>query len=193
MTLRKAVFLVIVAELLIIALGAWNYGANLQGLQAATRFSGRFSLFVFSLIFLFIHHERINVRVLLSENFYLVFAVAHGIHLAELLTYVSLSENELIPIRVAGGALAYLFIFVMPYLYQLTRQNKLSASVFAKAELVYAFYLWLIFFLTYLPRVQGKLPNVGGTYQEHVVLLGWVGTLLGFKISSFFAYKRTKS
>lgn len=193
MTLRKAVFLVIVAELLIIALGAWNYGVNLQGLQAATRFSGRFSLFIFSLIFLFIHHERINVRVLLSENFYLVFAVTHGIHLAELVTYVSLSGNELIPIRVAGGALAYLFIFVMPYLYQLTRQNKLSASLFAKAELVYAFYLWLIFFLTYLPRVQGKLPNVGGTYQEHVILLGWVGTLLGFKISSFFAYKRTKS
>jgi hypothetical protein len=193
MTLRKALFLVIVAEMLIIALAIWNYGVTLPGLQAATRFSGRFSLFLFSLIFLFIHHEHLNVRMFLSENFYAVFAVAHGIHLVELITYVSLSGNELIPIRVAGGALAYLFIFAMPYLYYLSQQNKLSTTRFAKAELVYTFYLWLIFFLTYLPRVQGKLPNVGGTYQEHVILLGWVGTLLGFKISSFFAYKRTKS
>lgn len=192
MTLRKAVFLVIIAEMLIIVLGVWNYGANIQGLQAATRFSGRFSLFIFSLIFLFISHERINVRLLLSENFYFVFALVHGIHLLELLSYIWLSGNALIPIRVAGGALAYLFIFAMPYLYYLTQHNKLSAPVFAKAELVYAFYLWLIFFLTYLPRVQGKLPNVGGSYKEHVILLGWVGTLLGFKISSFFAYKRSK-
>lgn len=192
MTFRKVTFLVIVAELLIITLGLWNYGPNIQGLQAITRFSGRFSLFVFSIIFLFASNERINVRNILSENFYSVFAIAHGIHLAELLSYVILSGTVLIPIRVVGGALAYVFIFAMPFIQHYKNSNKVSSSAFTKTELVYSFYLWLIFFLTYLPRVQGKLPNVGGTYQEHVILLGWVGTLLGFKISTFFAYKRTK-
>lgn len=192
MTFRKVTFLVIVAELLIVILGLWNYGSNIQGLQAITRFSGRFSLFVFSIIFLFASNERINVRNILSENFYSVFAIAHGIHLGELLSYVILSGTVLIPIRVVGGALAYVFIFAMPVIQHYKNLNKVSASAFAKTELVYSFYLWLIFFLTYLPRVQGKLPNVGGTYQEHVILLGWVGTLLGFKISTFFAYKRIK-
>jgi hypothetical protein len=192
MTFRKVTFLVIIAELLIISLGLWNYGPNLHGLQAITRFSGRFSLFVFSIIFLFARNERINVKHILSEKFYSVFAIVHGIHLLELLSYVLLSGAVLIPVRVAGGTLAYLFIFVMPIIQHYENQDKISASGFAKMELVYAFYLWLIFFLTYLPRVQGQLPNAGGTYQEYVILLGWVGTLLGFKISTFFAYKRTK-
>ncbi len=192
MTFKKVSSFVIIAELLIIALGLWNYGVNIQGLQAITRFSGRFSLFVFSIIFLFAGHERLNVRLILSENFYLVFALVHGIHLAELLAFVLLSGTALIPIRLVGGVLAYIFVFAMPVVLHYRNQNRITAAAFAKTELIYAFYVWLIFFLTYLPRVQGKLPNVGGTYQEHVILLGWVGTLLGFKISTFFAYKRTK-
>jgi hypothetical protein len=191
MTFRKVTFLVIVAELLIIILGLWNYGSNIQGLQAITRFSGRFSLFIFSIIFLFITNERMNVKNILSENFYAVFAIAHGIHLIELFSYVILS-GTIVSFGAAGGVLAYLFIFAMPMVQQYKNQNRISASTFAKTEIIYSFYLWLIFFLTYLPRVQGKLPNVGGTYQEHVILLGWVGTLLGFKISTFFAFKRTK-
>jgi hypothetical protein len=60
-------------------------------------------------------------------------------------------------------------------------------------EIVFQYYVWLIFFLTYLPRVQGTLPSAGGSYWEHVALLGWVSLLLGMKITSLLRIKPSAS
>jgi len=181
MNFRRALFFVLVAEGTIIALAFINHGATIETLQAVTRYSGRLSLFIFSLIFLFQRDERINVRQLLSEKYFLIFAIAHGIHLVELLSYIYFSGNSFNPVRASGGALAYAFIFLMPWVENQWEKNKISLGTFGRIELFYLFYVWLIFFLTYLPRVQGKLPNAGGTYKEHVILLAWVCMLLGMK------------
>lgn len=186
MNSKRALFLVLVAEATIIPLAIINHGQTIEALQAVARYSGRLSLFIFSLIFLFQRDERINVRLLLSEKYYLMFALAHGIHLAELLSYVYFSGNMFNPVRASGGALAYAFIFLMPWLEIQNKNHKISAITFGRIELLYLFYIWLIFFLTYLPRVQGKLPGAGGTYKEHVILLAWVCMLLGMKAQAMF-------
>src|SRR5437899_1324332 len=126
MTFKKAAILVVVVEWLIILLSVWSYGLTLQSLQATTRFSGRFSLLIFSFIFLFAKNEKLNVRLILSEQFYFIFAIAHGIHLLELLSYVYFSNVTLIPIRLAGGFLAYVFIFSMPLVVYLFAKGKIS-------------------------------------------------------------------
>ena len=108
-------FLVIViAELLIAVLATHNYGFTMEGLQATTRFSGRFSLALFSVIFILLPRNRKQLHFLLTEKALLAFAVAHGIHLLELLSYVYLSNATLIPVRLAGGFLAYVLIFILP-------------------------------------------------------------------------------
>lgn len=191
MTSRKIIALFIGLEVLIIVSALLFDGYSLNALQTITRFSGRLSLFLFSAIFLF--YNRPSITEWLSDKFYLLFAVVHGIHLVELLLFVSLSGSRLIPIRVAGGFLAYAYIFSMPLLQSLREKGKLEVKTFFTLEVVFVYYVWLIFFLTYLPRVQGKLPLAGGSFGEHVALLGWTSTMLGMKLAGLIQFKSKKS
>ncbi|HEU5291030.1 MAG TPA: hypothetical protein VFU05_10330 [Cyclobacteriaceae bacterium] len=186
MSFKKATLLILLAELLVGLLAIYNYGFTLEGLQATTRFSGRLSLVIFSLIFIYLTFNREKLASFLSVKPFHVFAIAHGIHLIELLTYVYLSKNELIPIRLAGGFLAYVFIFIMPFIHTQFISERLAPKKYMLAEGIYLYYVWFIFFMSYLPRVQGKLPHAGGNYWEFVVLLCWVCLLIGAKLLSQF-------
>lgn len=183
MNFRKAVIAVVVLEILLAAFALSFYDVSLTALQAVTRYSGRLSLVMFSILFLILPNRQ-RLTAILSEKPFLVFAIAHGIHLAELLTYVYLSGNELIPIRLAGGFVAYVLIFAMPLFQYRYEKGLITETHFKVALTIYQYYVWFIFFMSYLPRVQGKLPNVGGEYWEFVVLLAWVCTMLGMKLTS---------
>ncbi len=195
MNYKNALLSTLIIEVGIALLAVINYGVTLEALQAVTRFSGRASLAIFSFIFLFQNHRYINLKAILSERYFLIFAIAHGIHLVELLSYVYLSGIPLVPYRVAGGFIAYSFIFAMPWLEELHRQTKLSSKQFSITTLLYLYYVWLIFFMTYLSRVEGSFPNAGGSFSEHITLLGWVALLLGIKLSDLISksiLKKTK-
>lgn len=161
-------------EALIILFSIGSEGFTLEALHVTTRFSGRLSLLAFSLILL-LYDKRGVIRL---DFAFLLFAVLHGIHLIELISYVRLSGVELIPIRVLGGFVAYVMVFAMPVIESRHQQGKMSTRNFHRIEAVFFVYVWLIFFLTYLPRVMGTLPNVGGTFMEHVILFSWI-ILLG--------------
>jgi hypothetical protein len=191
MTLRNAVISVILLECLVAAFAFYHYGQSLEALQAVTRYSGRVSLFIFSIMFILLPQHEPTLERILSTKPFLIFAVAHGIHLAELLTYVYLSGNELIPIRLAGGFLAYAFIFVMPFIKGYAQTGKITVGRYKIAQTVYLYYVWFIFFMSYLPRVQGKLSNVGGQYWEFVVLLAWVCMMLGMKLPALIRSNRS--
>ena len=193
MNSKSAVALILLLEMLAILLGVINYGWTLEGLQALTRYSGRVSLGIFSIIFLFYNHPVINVRKGLSDKFFLVFAIAHGIHLFELLSYLYFSQSPFIWYRLAGGMIAYAMIFAMPWIQEKYEEQKITEKQFNQAALIYLYYVWFIFFMTYLPRVRGTLPNVGGSYKEFVVLLGWVSIMMGFKWSQLLAKPRKRA
>jgi|SRR6185295_1880360 len=207
MKVKTTLFLVIMAEAMVILLGVYIYGwniehftgmsgsgftMNLEGLRATTRFSGRLSLFIFSFIFLLYPNSKSTLSSILSENFYLVFAVAHGIHLIELLSYVSLSGTVLVPYRVAGGFFAYLLIFSMPVLYARRNAGKLAEQRFNLLGFVYIFYVWFVFFMTYVARLSGGFSKPGESQIEHRVLMGWLCVMLGIKIFGLFI-KKTKA
>lgn len=185
MTFRKSFFIILLAELLVAVLAFVLYGFDISGLQATTRFSGRLSLAIFSFIFILLPWHRTRLSTILSDKFFLIFAIAHGIHLAELISYNILSGGKLIPLRVAGGALAYAFIFLMPFII-----TRVSVGKQAIVKNIYAFYIWFIFFMTYWPRVLGKLPQVGGSYPEFVILFAWVCILLVVRIVLFVTQRK---
>ena len=192
MTLKRILVFVFVLEILIGAFAYFNYGFTLEGLQAVTRYSGRLSLGIFSIIFLLLPANGQRITAVLSSKPFHVFAFAHGIHLGELLTYVSLSGNDLIPIRLAGGFVAYAMIFAMPFFHKRHLTGTLDAKKFLILQYIYLYYVWFIFFMSYLPRVQGKLPHVGGNYWEFVVLLSWVCIMLGMKLSTLILQQKSK-
>jgi hypothetical protein len=191
MTVRKAVILVIIIECLVAAFAFYHYGQSLEALQAVTRYSGRVSLLIFSIIFLLLPKHESNLERLLSPRPFFIFALAHGIHLVELLAHVNLSGNDLIPVRLAGGFLAYVIIFAMPVVKHYTLNGKLTIGKYRIFQTVYLYYVWFIFFMSYLPRVQGKLPNAGGQYWEFVVLLAWVCMMLGMKLPTLIRSNRS--
>ena len=191
MRFRSAFILILIASAAVAVLGVTLYGWNIQGLQATTRFSGRLSLGIFTFIFLFHPRRKEFLWSILSSSYFLIFAIVHGIHLAELLSYVMLSGIELVPLRVAGGFLAYALIFIMPWLQYRMDQRKLSEDRFRQISYVYLFYVWFVFFMTYLSRVQGTFPNAGGSYAEHVALMAFVNIILGLKIVQLFARRQS--
>lgn len=190
MSAKKIIALFVTLEIAIIIIVTVADGIGLTSLQTITRFSGRLSLLIFSIIFLF-YNKPPTITAWLSDKFYLVFAVVHGIHLLELLTFVYLSGIRLIPLRVAGGVLAYTYIFLMPLFQHYKNTTRISLRTFAIMETIFMYYVWLIFFLTYLPRVQGKVPQAGGSFTEHVVLLGWVSSLLGMKLANLIQFQKS--
>jgi hypothetical protein len=186
---RNAFIIFILLELIIIVVAVIFSDFTLEALHTTTRFSGRLSLLFFSLIFL-LKDKSAKSPSLISNNPYLLFAILHGIHLAELLWYVTLSGRTLVPIRVLGGFVAYLFIFIMPILSWMLGTERLSTKIFKRYELFFLAYIWFIFFMAYLPRVLGKLPDVGGTFAEHVLLFSWVILMAVLRVSSQLKFSR---
>jgi len=193
MTFQSAFALMLLLEMLAIILGVVNHGWTIEGLQAVTRYSGRVSLGIFSVIFLFHNHPVLNVKKWLSDKFFLIFAIAHGIHLFELLSYLYYSQSPVVPVRLTGGFVAYAMIFAMPLVQKRHDLQKISDRRFNQYALIYLYYVWFIFFMTYLPRVRGTLPNAGGSYKEFVILLGWVSIMMGFKWSQLLAKPRQRN
>lgn len=186
---RQLYGLVIIIELIIVAAVAYSHGGfTLSALQTITRFSGRFSLFIFSIIFIF-RHKPLQLDVYLLTKPFHVFALAHAIHLAELLWYVNAAGLSLNPLRTAGGILAYLLTFSMPFAISAFDHGRLKKSTFQIMETISLYYIWVVFFMTYLPRVRGTMPNAGGNYWEHVALLGWVSLMLGMKLIGLLKFK----
>jgi hypothetical protein len=163
----------ILLELAIIIIPVLLFEFSLQTIQTATRFSGRLSFVFFSLIIL-LKHRNVNWQSWISENPYLLFAILHGIHLVELSIYVLQSNNTLVPIRLLGGFVAYLLIFLMPVFNFMYGRGKISIKIFHRIEILFSTYVWFIFFMSYLPRALGKLPHVGGSHWEHVTFLSLV-------------------
>jgi hypothetical protein len=175
-------------EALIILFAVFVDGLTLEALHTTTRFSGRLSLLTFSLILL-LQNKR-GAANWISGKPYLLFATLHGIHLAELLAFVYLSGIQLVPVRLLGGFVAYVMIFAMPFFASKRNSAKLPAKKYDRIEIIFLSYVWLIFFLTYLPRVLRTLPNVGGTFGEHVILFLFVVLLGLVKTVRAFRYTR---
>jgi hypothetical protein len=189
MRTKHAIIIVILLEVAVAGLGIFNYGFTIDGLQAVTRFSGRLSLILFTTIFLLYPGKRLTS--MLSEKFFLAFAIAHGIHLMELLSFVYLSGTHLALFRLAGGGLAYAFIFVMPWIHHRHHTGHIAEKRHALFTNVYLFYVWFIFLMTYLTRILGKVPNAGGTPFEHRSWFLWVLIILAARILMMMIPKRT--
>jgi hypothetical protein len=80
-------------------------------------------------------------------------------------------------------------IFIMPFAQLLFENNRLTNNKFSTLTLIYLYYVWFIFFMSYLPRVRGELLNVGGSYVEFVVLLAWVSFMMGIKLQGLIMNK----
>ena len=182
--LSKYLGIGILLEILVLILSYFEANGDITHFfQATARLSGRVSLLFFSLLFIYATlfpsveqgSESLKVKYVLAKNF----AIIHVIHWFLLATAAKLSKFSIVPIRVAGGALAYLIIVLLPFIIQRMIFKKIPLRT---AFNVYLFYVWLIFFITYLTRVLGKASPITGIMPAYYILISLTTALMIFRI-----------
>ena len=100
----------------------------------SARYSGRFSLMIYLYCFyLFKNAFLINQNLNRVKDLVFIFGVLHLIHFGFLALSVYLNDLPIIPVKVTGGAVAYLMIIIYPFLI-----NKIKNPIY---HLIYFYYV----------------------------------------------------
>ena len=138
----------------------------------AARYSGRLSFAVF--LTTFAQYTFAQPQPLVQQRktrlWLLLFAVLHIIHFGFLATNIILNHIPIVPIKLTGGALAYLMIVAAPFV--LHRAKKW-------AQLVYFYYVSVVVCVTYLARAKGDFEGAE-PFWFHFVALGIMLVAMAF-------------
>ncbi|MEL7340036.1 MAG: hypothetical protein AAGM67_06075, partial [Bacteroidota bacterium] len=173
--LRNLLLLGVLAEALIFGSCYWMEDSLGEVFRHAARYSGRLSAGVFLYTFFLyasnyaqpiVEHPRLR-------NWLSTFAVLHVIHFGFLAANVVLNDIPIVPVKLTGGALAYLMIVAAPfYLYRLKRP----------LQLVYFYYVSLVMIITYVARAKGDFEGAEPFWFHYVALGIFVLAALGFAV-----------
>lgn len=177
LSLKKLALLGILSEVVIFLICHFTQPSLEETFRHAARYSGRLSAFVFLVsfyLFAFSHPKPIIEHKQL-RNWLTFFAIVHIIHFGFLATNVVLNDIPIIPVKLTGGALAYIMIVIAPLFL-----HKLKLSF----QLVYFYYVSLVMLITYLARAKGDFKGAE-PFWFHYFMLGLFiacGFLFGYKI-----------
>ncbi len=138
----------------------------------AARYSGRLSFVVFLTTFTLYTFAQPQslVQQRKTRLWLLLFAVLHIIHFGFLATNIKLNHIPIVPVKLTGGALAYLMIVTAPFV--LHRAKKW-------AQLVYFYYVSVVVCVTYLARAKGDFEGAE-PFWFHFVALGIMLAAMAF-------------
>ena len=130
------------AELLILIISHLIAHDFAEVLRLSARYSGRLSGMLFLGVFYLYVTPSPNKMESGSPfmNYLKVFTILHLIHFGFLAGNVWINDITLIPVKLAGGSLAYLMIILAPWVFQ-----KLKVWM----QLVYFYYVSLVMIITY--------------------------------------------
>lgn len=156
----------VAAELFVLILSYLLFPTIEETARHAARYSGRVSVFVFlGVFYLYATSGSTPVKDhLLLRKALVVFAVMHVIHFGFLVANVWLNHIPMVPVKLSGGAAAYLMIVSAPFV--LHRVSRLW-------QLVYFYYVSLVMVITYIARIRGDFEGAE-PFWLHYVLMGLI-------------------
>ncbi len=159
-----------------------NYG---DIFRYVARYSGRLSL----IIYLFCFYQYVcsfqrlkniqNTKTAVS-----IFCILHLIHFVFLVLSLYFNELPLIPFKVAGGFLAYIFIIIYPLII-----NKISKSIY---HIIYFYYVGIVMLMTYVARIKGEFIGAEPELFHYVALIILLVAFLFFGYLIFSHLRKTK-
>jgi hypothetical protein len=129
----------------------------------AARYSGRLSVFVFLIafyLFAFRYPKPVKENTQL-RNWLMLFAVVHVIHFGFLATNVILNDIPFVPVKLIGGALAYIMIVIAPLLF-----HKINLGL----QLIYFYYVSVVMIVTYIARIKGDFEGAEPFWFHYLAL-----------------------
>jgi hypothetical protein len=161
--LQKLLLVGILAEIIIFLISYYIDASLENTFRYAARYSGRLSAVTFIAVF-YLFASSFPSPVLKNKplrNGLLLFAVLHLIHFGFLATNVYLNEIPLIPVKLAGGALAYLMIVAAPFFL-----HKLKP----KFQFIYFYYVSFVMIMTYVARVKGDFQGAQPYWLHYAMI-----------------------
>jgi hypothetical protein len=190
---RTLALLGLSAEVFVVLFAWYTSGDTTDFFQTATRVSGRVSLLFFTILLLFCAFPD-GVRGKWTADpsgqeraLFGAFALVHVIHFYFLATFVLRSGVELIPQRLAGGALAYFLTVAYPLMAHYRAGSERLRGILRNAHL---YFVWFVMFMTYFSRVKAEQDWVGGRMMDYRMLFGYTIVLLAAHLVIRFANKR---
>lgn len=185
LSLPKLLGFGIALELFIFIASYLLYPEIEETFRYAARYSGRLSAAVFLLAFYAYTmafpkslNENMEVR-----NLIIVFAVLHLIHFGFLASNIFLNEIPLIPVKLLGGALAYLMIVWAPF-----KLHQLKLPL----QLTYFYYVTFVMIMTYFARVKGDFEGAEPQWLHFVALTIFISCSFVFGLRMWNTRKARK-
>ncbi len=182
-TFNKLLFLGMFIELLIFLI-SYLFKENFGDVfRYSARYSGRLSLFVYLYCFyIFFESFITNKNLKKLKEFVLIFGILHVVHFGYLAMSVFLNELPIIPVKVTGGAIAYMMIIIYPFII-----NKIKNTTY---HLIYFYYVGIVFLMTYLARIRGDFEGASPEIFHKIAFLLLI--LVFFKFGFDFYKNRKK-
>lgn len=177
----------------------FTYGQSIEAAQAMTRFTARISLLIFALVFSAsalhkLFRNQYTAELLRNRRqFGIGFAYSHTVHLLAIIIFVRLSGGEAPMLSLIFGGLAYLFMYAMAFTSNDWSVKKLGARSWKALHKTGIYYIWFIFFITYLRRflpAKAGDPTPGGSKAEFVIAFIVVSAILLLRIAAVVSSRK---
>lgn len=159
-----------------------NYG---DIFRYVARYSGRLSLIIY--LFCFYQYvcsfERLK-NIQNTKTAVSIFCILHLIHFVFLVLSLYFNELPLIPFKIAGGFLAYIFIIIYPLII-----DKISKSIY---HIIYFYYVGIVMLMTYIARIRGEFIGAEPELFHYVALILLLIAFLFFGYLIFSHLRKTK-
>ena len=174
-SLRQLILTGVLLELIIFIL-SYFFAENFnEAIRLSARFSGRVSAILFLIVF-FLYANLNDGKVERGSPFFnnlILFSVLHIIHFGFLAANVVLNDIELIPVKLAGGSLAYLMIVAAPWGFDRIRRS---------FQFVYLYYVSLVMIITYVARAKGDFQGAEPSLIHFIFIGIYLVACLGFGV-----------
>ena len=115
-------------------------------------YSGRLSLIIYLYCFYKFYRAFLKSDNLKRvKDLVFIFGVLHVIHFGFLALSVYLNNLPIIPVKITGGALAYLMIIIYPFIIE-----KIKKHIY---HLIYFYYVGIVMLMTYVARIKGDFEG----------------------------------
>ena len=149
----------------------------------SARYSGRLSLIIYLYCFYKFYRAFLNSDNLKRvKDLVFIFGVLHVIHFGFLALSVYLNNLPIIPVKITGGALAYLMIIIYPFIIE-----KIKKQIY---HLIYFFYVGFVMLMTYVARIKGDFE---GAEPEIFHKIAFVFLILVFLKFGYIFYIHRKN
>jgi methionine sulfoxide reductase heme-binding subunit len=198
--LRYCFHLVTLVALLLLGWVWLKYDQNVEAARTITRLTARMSMIIFLFVFSASSWHRISPgewsATLLKNRrrLGLTFAYSHTIHLVCIVTYFLLvgSRPALSTLVVGGGA--YVAMYLMAVTSNDRSVSKLGARNWKRIHRIGIYYLWAVFFLTYLTRSLALRPVDGASKVASVAIdIAGMILLLGVMVLRLSTMTRSRA